>query len=93
MGKRGRATVVVLGDIGRSPRMQYHALSLASQVNQCLHAFFLHFDTFICCDFTIFYSFFTHALKLWCIFIYGVRNDGSLVCMSHAKETSIASVR
>lgn len=28
----GRAAVVVLGDIGRSPRMQYHALSLAHQV-------------------------------------------------------------
>lgn len=28
----GRAAVVVLGDIGRSPRMQYHALSLARQV-------------------------------------------------------------
>ncbi|WOL06767.1 UDP-glycosyltransferase TURAN [Canna indica] len=31
--KRGRAAVVVLGDIGRSPRMQYHALSLAQQAN------------------------------------------------------------
>ncbi|RZC94544.1 hypothetical protein C5167_026275 [Papaver somniferum] len=31
MGKRGRAAVVVLGDLGRSPRMQYHALSLARQ--------------------------------------------------------------
>lgn len=31
-GRRGRACVVVLGDIGRSPRMQYHALSLANQV-------------------------------------------------------------
>ncbi|KAL3639264.1 hypothetical protein CASFOL_017171 [Castilleja foliolosa] len=31
MGKRNRAGVVVLGDIGRSPRMQYHALSLARQ--------------------------------------------------------------
>lgn len=31
--KRGRACVVVLGDIGRSPRMQFHALSLARQVN------------------------------------------------------------
>ena len=30
--RRGRAAVVVLGDIGRSPRMQYHALSLAEQV-------------------------------------------------------------
>ncbi|KAK1291975.1 hypothetical protein QJS10_CPB17g00663 [Acorus calamus] len=28
---KGRAAVVVLGDIGRSPQMQYHALSLASQ--------------------------------------------------------------
>ncbi|XP_077239802.1 UDP-Glycosyltransferase superfamily protein isoform X2 [Tasmannia lanceolata] len=31
MGRRGRAAVVVLGDFGRSPRMQYHALSLARQ--------------------------------------------------------------
>ncbi|KAI3457565.1 hypothetical protein Pfo_014228 [Paulownia fortunei] len=31
MVKRDRAAVVVLGDIGRSPRMQYHALSLARQ--------------------------------------------------------------
>ncbi|XP_006649500.1 UDP-glycosyltransferase TURAN [Oryza brachyantha] len=30
-GKRKRAAVVVLGDIGRSPRMQYHSLSLANQ--------------------------------------------------------------
>lgn len=29
---RKRAWVVVLGDFGRSPRMQYHALSLAEQV-------------------------------------------------------------
>ncbi|KAK9165350.1 hypothetical protein Scep_000541 [Stephania cephalantha] len=29
--RRGRATLVVLGDLGRSPRMQYHALSLARQ--------------------------------------------------------------
>ncbi|KAL3689611.1 hypothetical protein R1sor_015920 [Riccia sorocarpa] len=28
---RGRAAVVVLGDIGRCPRMQYHALSLSKQ--------------------------------------------------------------
>ncbi|EOX92604.1 UDP-Glycosyltransferase superfamily protein [Theobroma cacao] len=33
MGKRGRACVVVLGDLGRSPRMQYHALSLAHQAS------------------------------------------------------------
>ncbi|KNA25595.1 hypothetical protein SOVF_005320 [Spinacia oleracea] len=33
MGKRGRAAIVVLGDIGRSPRMQYHALSLATQAS------------------------------------------------------------
>ncbi|GAB2231035.1 hypothetical protein Drorol1_Dr00027322 [Drosera rotundifolia] len=33
MGKRGRAAVVVLGDFGRSPRMQYHALSLARQAS------------------------------------------------------------
>ena len=32
MGARRRAAVVVLGDLGRSPRMQYHALSLANQV-------------------------------------------------------------
>ncbi|KAL5565079.1 hypothetical protein UlMin_028243 [Ulmus minor] len=32
-GRRGRACVVVLGDIGRSPRMQYHALSLARQAS------------------------------------------------------------
>ncbi len=32
IGKRGRAAVVVMGDLGRSPRMQYHALSLARQV-------------------------------------------------------------
>ncbi|GKV37039.1 hypothetical protein SLEP1_g45107 [Rubroshorea leprosula] len=33
MGRQGRACVVVLGDIGRSPRMQYHALSLARQAS------------------------------------------------------------
>ncbi|OWM85656.1 UDP-glycosyltransferase TURAN isoform X1 [Punica granatum] len=33
MGRRGRACVVVLGDFGRSPRMQYHALSLARQAS------------------------------------------------------------
>lgn len=31
--RRFRAAVVVLGDIGRSPRMQYHALSLAQSAN------------------------------------------------------------
>ncbi len=31
--KRLRAAVVVVGDVGRSPRMQYHALSLAKQAN------------------------------------------------------------
>lgn len=31
--KGGRVAVVVLGDIGRSPRMQYHALSLAQQAH------------------------------------------------------------
>lgn len=31
MPGKGRAALVVLGDIGRSPRMQYHALSLARQ--------------------------------------------------------------
>jgi beta-1,4-mannosyltransferase len=29
--------VVVLGDFGRSPRMQYHALSLAEQAGRCVH--------------------------------------------------------
>ncbi|KAF8404865.1 hypothetical protein HHK36_009756 [Tetracentron sinense] len=33
IGRRGRAVVVVLGDIGRSPRIQYHALSLARQAS------------------------------------------------------------
>ncbi|GFZ12353.1 UDP-Glycosyltransferase superfamily protein [Actinidia rufa] len=33
IGRRGRVAVVVLGDIGRSPRMQYHALSLARQAS------------------------------------------------------------
>ncbi|KAK9269515.1 hypothetical protein L1049_001290 [Liquidambar formosana] len=33
IGRRGRAAVVVLGDLGRSPRMQYHALSLARQTS------------------------------------------------------------
>lgn len=28
-GGAGRVCVAVLGDLGRSPRMQYHALSLA----------------------------------------------------------------
>ena len=28
---KGRVAVVVLGDIGRSPRMQYHALSLCRE--------------------------------------------------------------
>jgi hypothetical protein len=31
-GERRRAAIVVLGDIGRCPRMQYHALSLSKQV-------------------------------------------------------------
>ncbi|XP_020399251.2 beta-1,4-mannosyltransferase isoform X1 [Zea mays] len=31
--ERRRASVVVLGDIGRSPRMQYHSLSLANQAS------------------------------------------------------------
>jgi hypothetical protein len=31
--RRRRVQVVVLGDFGRSPRMQYHALSLASQAD------------------------------------------------------------
>ena len=36
-----RVWVVVLGDFGRSPRMQYHALSLATQV-RCAVAFDVH---------------------------------------------------
>lgn len=28
---KGRVAVIVLGDIGRSPRMQYHALSLCRE--------------------------------------------------------------
>eukprot|EP01120_Amphizonella_sp_Union-15-10_P015348 TRINITY_DN788_c0_g3_i1.p1 TRINITY_DN788_c0_g3~~TRINITY_DN788_c0_g3_i1.p1 ORF type:complete len:478 (-),score=53.93 TRINITY_DN788_c0_g3_i1:32-1465(-) len=35
--RRIRATVVVLGDFGRSPRMQYHAASLASIGNYYVH--------------------------------------------------------
>ncbi|XP_028113265.1 uncharacterized protein LOC114311329 [Camellia sinensis] len=31
IGRRNRVAVVVLGDFGYSPRMQYHALSLACQ--------------------------------------------------------------
>lgn len=31
MANGRRACVVVLGDVGRSPRMQYHALSLAKE--------------------------------------------------------------
>lgn len=30
--KKTRVTIVVLGDVGRSPRMQYHALALASSL-------------------------------------------------------------
>src|SRR6266478_10214777 len=30
--RRSRVAVVVLGDLGRSPRMQYHALALADHV-------------------------------------------------------------
>ncbi|KAJ4719596.1 UDP-glycosyltransferase TURAN [Melia azedarach] len=33
MGRRGRACVVVLGDLGCSPRMQYHAFSLSRQMS------------------------------------------------------------
>ncbi|TPX65593.1 chitobiosyldiphosphodolichol beta-mannosyltransferase [Spizellomyces sp. 'palustris'] len=35
-GKKGRVVVLVLGDIGRSPRMQYHCLSIAK------HGFEVH---------------------------------------------------
>ena len=34
--RKGRVWVVVLGDFGRSPRMQNHALSLAQQVSMWL---------------------------------------------------------
>lgn len=30
-GRRRHAVVLVLGDVGRSPRMQYHGLSLARE--------------------------------------------------------------
>jgi hypothetical protein len=43
MEKRGRAAVVVLGDIGRSPRMQYHALSLAKQVSSLSLSLYIFF--------------------------------------------------
>ncbi|PWZ53386.1 UDP-glycosyltransferase TURAN [Zea mays] len=35
--RRKRAAVVVLGDIGRSPRMQYHYLSLANQEQKLIY--------------------------------------------------------
>ena len=43
-----KAAVVVLGDIGRSPRMQYHSLSLANQANFDVHivayqGFYFHY--------------------------------------------------
>lgn len=46
--KRGRAAVVVLGDLGRSPRMQYHALSLARQVwpSSCFNFVVENFNLF-----------------------------------------------
>ncbi|KAJ4717377.1 UDP-glycosyltransferase TURAN-like [Melia azedarach] len=37
MARRGRASLVVLGDLGRSPHMQYHALSLARQTGSKPH--------------------------------------------------------
>ena len=50
------ACVVVLGDFGRSPRMQYHTLSLASTYNVTVvanggewSASPCHFDFFLCC--------------------------------------------
>ena len=46
-GKRGRACVVVLGDLGRSPRMQYHALSIARQVHLSFFLFFFFIFIFI----------------------------------------------
>jgi hypothetical protein len=49
-GRRKRAAVVVLGDIGRSPRIQYHSLSLANQVIRNLVSVF---DRHAACVFTI----------------------------------------
>ena len=46
-GKRRRACVVVLGDLGRSPRMQYHALSIARQVHLSFFLFFFFIFIFI----------------------------------------------
>jgi len=46
-GRRGRACVVVLGDIGRSPRMQYHALSLSNQVFSILLLISNFFDNYM----------------------------------------------
>ena len=39
----GRVGVVVLGDLGRSPRMRYHALSLASSGFQVSFTVFFSF--------------------------------------------------
>ena len=51
----GRVGVVVLGDLGRSPRMRYHALSLASSGFQV--------------SFTVFLVFFIYSRsKEWCGF-------------------------
>lgn len=40
--------VMVLGDIGRSPRMQYHALSLANVEEAEVHVDFIGFKGFNC---------------------------------------------
>lgn len=50
VGRRGRACVVVLGDLGRSPRMQYHALSLARQVLSIFSRIALFVNSF--CNFS-----------------------------------------
>ena len=52
-----RVWVVVLGDFGRSPRMQYHALSLATQVHFAVSSDALNLyslSTFIFSDMVIF---------------------------------------
>ena len=58
----GRAAVVVVGDVGRSPRMQYHALSLASQAR-------LHVDL-IGLKGTHPHSYILSTLLYFCVYYY-----------------------
>lgn len=60
MGKRNRVALVVLGDIGRSPRMQYHALSLAQQVIIYLSVLFMYICVYL------FVIILTYALSCVC---------------------------